>query len=75
MRTTKQIDKMIDEMDEAKEVYALILDVLEGGDRALDFENDVTTATTIRIIAKLAGDAYDGLVAHQKLLGGMRNER
>ena len=67
-------ERKIDEMNEAKEVFALILDVLEGGDRAIDFENDETTATTIRIIAQIAGNAYGGIEAHQKLLEALQND-
>ena len=55
------------EFEDAKDTFALILDVLEGGDRALDF-TDVTTATTIRIIAQIASNAFDGVEAEESML-------
>ena len=64
----KELNERLNKMDEAKDIFCEILDVLEGGDRALDFEDDCVTATTIRIIAKMAGDALGGLDAHQNLL-------
>ena len=76
MMTKEEWKRKIDKMNEAKEVFALILDVLEGGDRAIDFEGATsTTATTIRIIAKIAADAYDGLNANQKLLEALSQGR
>ena len=68
----KEEYEKFNKMNEAKEVFALILDVLESGDKALDFENDATTATTIRIIAQIAGNAYDGINAHQELLRALK---
>ena len=59
-KITKTIGNRLAEMEEGKEVFALILDVLEGGDRAIDFD-DPTIATTIRIIAQIAGNALMGL--------------
>ena len=59
--------KRLAEFEDARDTFALILDVLEGGDRALDFA-DVTTATTIRIIAQIASNAFDGIDAEQKML-------
>jgi len=43
-----------------KELLREILDTLEGGDVALDFEDAPSAATTIRIIADIAGNALRG---------------
>ena len=50
--------KRLAEFEDAKNMYSQILDVIENGDRALDF-TDPTTSTTIRIIAQIASNAFD----------------
>jgi hypothetical protein len=49
-----------------------LLEVLEGGDVALDFEEMPSAATTIRIIADIAGNALKGLRATRELLDALR---
>ena len=60
-------DTMKDE-DYYEQILCEVLDVLEGGDIALDFENSPSAATTIRIIAKIAGDALIGVISTKELL-------
>jgi hypothetical protein len=48
-----------------------LLEVLEGGDVALDFEEMPSAATTIRIIADIAGNALKGLRATRELLDAL----
>ena len=60
-------DTMKDE-DYYEQILCEVLDVLEGGDIALDFENSPSAATTIRSIAKIAGDALIGVRATKELL-------
>lgn len=43
-----------------KRLLCEILDTLEGGDVALDFEDMPSAATTLRIIADIAGNALRG---------------
>jgi len=50
-----------------KRILREILDTLEGGDVALDFEDMPSAATTIRIIANIAGNALHGVETIEKL--------
>ena len=50
-----------------KRILREILDTLEGGDVSLDFEDMPSAATTIRIIADIAGNALRGVEAIEKL--------
>tara|TARA_R100000329_G_scaffold143734_1_gene127941 strand:+ start:168 stop:410 length:243 start_codon:yes stop_codon:yes gene_type:complete len=63
--------KRLAEFEDAKNMYCQILDVIENGDRALDFTTDATTATTIRIIAQIASNAFDGIEAEESVLEGL----
>ena len=49
-----------EQQEHYKELLREILDTLEGGDVALDFEDAPSAATTIRIIADIAGNALRG---------------
>lgn len=51
-----------------KRILREILDTLEGGDISLDFEDKPSAATTIRIIANIAGTALRGVEATEKLM-------
>jgi len=54
--------------EEYEEILNQVIDVLEGGDVALDFEEySPSAATTIRIIASIAGNALDGIRAIREL--------
>ena len=46
--------------EQYKRILREILDTLEGGDVALDFEDAPSAATTLRIIANIAGTALRG---------------
>ena len=50
-----------------KRILREILDTLEGGDVSLDFEDAPSAATTIRIIADIAGNALRGVEAIEEL--------
>lgn len=50
-----------------KRILTEILDTLEGGDVSLDFEDKPSAATTIRIIANIAGTALRGIEAAEEL--------
>ena len=54
-----------------KRILRDILDTLEGGDVALDFEDMPSAATTIRIIADIAGNALRGVEAIEKLMDAL----
>ena len=54
-----------------KRILRDILDTLEGGDVALDFEDMPSAATTIRIIADIAGNALRGVDAIEQLLDAL----
>ena len=54
-----------------KRILRDILDTLEGGDVALDFEDMPSAATTLRIIADIAGNALRGLEAIEQLLDAL----
>jgi len=56
-----------EENERYKRILREILDTLEGGDVSLDFENAPSAATTIRIIADIAGNALRGLEAIEEL--------
>lgn len=58
---------MVEQEDYYEQILCEVLDVLEGGDVALDFEEMPAAATTIRIIAKIAGDALTGMRAIREL--------
>tara|TARA_R100000353_G_C6415913_1_gene171718 strand:- start:181 stop:468 length:288 start_codon:yes stop_codon:yes gene_type:complete len=66
-KAATESDTMKDE-DYYEQILCEVLDVLEGGDIALDFEEMPAAATTIRIIAKIAGDALTGVRATKELL-------
>jgi predicted deacylase len=51
-----------------------VIDVLEGGDVALDFEEySPSAATTIRIIASIAGNALKGVRAIRELSDALKD--
>jgi len=50
-----------------KQLLREILDTLEGGDVSLDFEEMPSAATTIRIIANIAGTALRGIESIEEL--------
>lgn len=54
-----------------KRILRDILDTLEGGDVALDFEDMPSAATTLRIIADIAGNALRGVEAIEKLMDAL----
>tara|TARA_R100000406_G_scaffold39095_1_gene26009 strand:- start:3012 stop:3236 length:225 start_codon:yes stop_codon:yes gene_type:complete len=53
--------------EQYKRLLREILDTLEGGDVALDFEDMPSAATTLRIIANIAGTALRGVEAIEEL--------
>ena len=53
--------------EEYKRILCEILDTREGGDVALDFEDAPSAATTIRIIADIAGNALRGVESIEEL--------
>lgn len=57
-----------------KEILTDILDVLEGGDVALDLEDMPSAATTIRIIANIAGTALKNIKASRELLDALKRK-
>tara|TARA_R100001015_G_C4633784_1_gene199236 strand:- start:8 stop:277 length:270 start_codon:yes stop_codon:yes gene_type:complete len=56
-----------EQQEHYKELLREILDTLEGGDVSLDFEDAPSAATTIRIIANIAGTALRGLESIEEL--------
>lgn len=57
-----------------KRILIEVLDVLEGGDVALDFPDLPGAATTIRIIADIAGGALKDINESRKLLDALQNK-
>jgi hypothetical protein len=57
-----------EQQEHYKELLREILDTLEGGDVALDFEDAPSAATTIRIIADIAGNALRGIESIEEIL-------
>ena len=53
--------------EQYKRILREILDTLEGGDVALDFEDAPSAATTLRIIANIAGTALRGVESIEEL--------
>lgn len=60
------------QVDYYEQILSEVLEVLEGGDVALDFEEMPSAATTIRIIADIAGNALKGMRATRELLDALR---
>ena len=60
------------QVDYYEQILSEVLEVLEGGDIALDFEEMPSAATTIRIIADIAGNALKGMRATRELLDALR---
>ena len=58
---------MSETTEQYKRILREILDTLEGGDVALDFEDAPSAATTIRIIADIAGNALRGIESIEEL--------
>jgi hypothetical protein len=58
-----------------KRLLREILDTLEGGDVALDFEHSPSMATVIRIIANIAGDELRSIEATEELLKALNFNR
>ena len=59
---------MSETTEQYKRILREILDTLEGGDASLDFEDAPSAATTIRILANIAGTALRGVEETEKLL-------
>lgn len=59
---------MTDELTHYKNILTNILDILEGGDAQLDFEESPAAAATIRIIANIAADALQIMEANENIL-------
>jgi len=53
--------------EQYKRILREILDTLEGGDVALDFEDAPSAATTLRIIANIAETALRGVETIEEL--------
>ena len=58
---------MSETTEQYKRILREILDTLEGGDVSLDFEDAPSAATTLRIIANIAGTALHGVEAIEEL--------
>lgn len=58
---------MSETTEQYKRILREILDILEGGDVSLDFEDAPSAATTLRIIANIAGTALRGVEAIEEL--------
>jgi len=58
---------MSETTEQYKRILREILDTLEGGDVALDFEDAPSAATTLRIIANIAGTALRGIESIEEL--------
>ena len=56
-----------EQQEHYKRLLREILDTLEGGDVSLDFEDMPSAATTIRIIANIAGTALRGIESIEEL--------
>ena len=54
-----------------KQTLSEVLDVLEGGDIALDFTELPSAVTTIRIIADIAGKALKNITETRKMLDAL----
>ena len=61
------MDTSTESTEHYKRILREILDTLEGGDVSLDFEDAPSAATTIRIIADIAGNALRGVEAIEEL--------
>ena len=61
------MDTSTESTEQYKRILREILETLEGGDVSLDFEDAPSAATTIRIIANIAGTALRGVEAIQEL--------
>lgn len=61
------MDTSTESTEHYKRILREVLDVLEGGDVSLDFEDAPSAATTIRIIAGIAGNALRGVEAIEEL--------
>jgi hypothetical protein len=57
-----------EQQEHYKELLCEILNTLEGGDVSLDFEDMPSAATTIRIIADIAGRALRGIITSEEIL-------
>jgi|DEB0MinimDraft_4_1074332.scaffolds.fasta_scaffold00341_16 hypothetical protein len=57
-----------------KQILSEVLDVLEGGDVALDLPNMPGAAVTIRIIADIAGGALKNINESRELLDALQNK-
>ena len=58
---------MSETTEQYKRILREILDILEGGDVSLDFEDAPSAATTLRIIANIAGTALRGIESIEEL--------
>ena len=58
---------MSETTEQYKRILREILDTLEGGDASLDFEDAPSAATTLRIIANIAGTALRGVESIEEL--------
>ena len=58
---------MSETTEQYKRILREILDILEGGDVSLDFEDAPSAATTLRIIANIAGTALRGVESIEEL--------
>ena len=68
---------MSETTEQYKRILRKILDTLEGGDVSLDFEDAPSAATTLRIIANIAGTALRGveeIEELQQMIGRWVNE-
>ena len=63
----KQQEQYGSQQEHYKRLLREILDTLEGGDASLDFEDMPSAATTIRIIANIAGTALRGIESIEEL--------
>ena len=61
------MDTSTESTEHYKRILREILDTLEGGDVSLDFEDAPSAATTLRIIADIAGNALRGVEAIEEL--------
>ena len=66
---------MSETTEQYKRILRKILDTLEGGDVSLDFEDAPSAATTIRIIANIAGDALRNTEATEELMKALNNRK
>lgn len=57
-----------EQQEHYKRLLREILDTLEGGDASLDFEDMPSAATTIRIIANIAGTALRGIESIEEMI-------